>query len=264
MATKQQQDLFIKQIAPLIQKYAKLNNYKCCSAIIAQAICESNWGLSKLSAKYYNYFGMKCGSSWKGRSVNMRTGEEYTVGVHTTINANFRAYNNMEDGVKGYFDFIKLSRYANLKTATTPLQYATMLKQDGYATSSTYIKTLMSIVNAHKLTQYDNFNTITKTTSKIVTKSPYLFNGVDMSACFDTKFYLNKYQDLKSHGVTEQNAFEHFCRYGMKEQRQASANFNVLTYAMLYPDLRQAYGCHWEQYYMHYCKYGKKENRKGI
>ena len=106
MATKAQINSFISEIAPLIQKYAKLNGYKVCSTIIAQACCESNFGVSSLAAKYHNYFGMKCGNSWKGKSVNLKTKEEYKVGILSTIKDNFRVYESMEEGVKGYFDFI--------------------------------------------------------------------------------------------------------------------------------------------------------------
>ena len=65
------------------------------------------------------------------------------------------AYPNMEEGVKGYYDFISTKRYANLKTATTPKQYAEYLKADGYATSSSYVNTLVSTVNKYGLTKYD-------------------------------------------------------------------------------------------------------------
>ena len=154
---------FIEQIAPIIQKYAKEYGYKVCSPILAQACLESAYGKSGL-AKYHNYFGLKCGSSWKGKSVNMKTKEEYTVGTLTTIRDNFRAYDSMEEGVKGYFDFISTKRYANLKTATTPLQYLTFIKSDGYATSSSYVTNNMNVVNKYNLTQYDEPIVINKTT----------------------------------------------------------------------------------------------------
>lgn len=146
---------FISTIAPLIVREGKKRGYHVFSPIIAQAICESNWGQSKLSAGYNNFFGLKCGSKWKGASVNMKTKEEYTVGTLTTIKDNFRAYASVEDGVAGYFDFISTKRYANLKTAMTPLQYCQNLKADGYATSSSYVNTLMSIIQKNNLTKYD-------------------------------------------------------------------------------------------------------------
>ena len=154
MATKAQQQDFIKQIAPLMVAEAKKRGYKIVSTAIAQACIESAWGLSGL-AKYHNYFGIKCGSKWTGRSVNKATKEEYTPGVLTTIRDNFRAYDTMADGVKGYYDFINTARYANLKTAISAKQYAEFLKADGYATSSTYISTLVYTVDTHGLKEYD-------------------------------------------------------------------------------------------------------------
>ena len=64
---------FIKKIAAFVQKYAPQYGIKVHSPIIAQAILESGWGESKLSAKYHNYFGLKCGTKWTGPSVNMTT-----------------------------------------------------------------------------------------------------------------------------------------------------------------------------------------------
>lgn len=147
-------DTFISEIAPLMVKEARKRGYKIVSTAIAQAVIESNWGISGL-AKYHNYFGLKCGSKWVGKSVNMKTKEEYSVGTLTTINDNFRVYDSMVDGVKGYYDFISTSRYFNLKIASTPKQYAEYLKADGYATSSTYVNTLVNTVNKCNLTVYD-------------------------------------------------------------------------------------------------------------
>lgn len=154
MASNEQIRDFLNLIAPLIQKEAKLRKYRICSTVIAQAAVESAWGLSEL-AKYHNYFGLKCGSKWAGNSVNMKTKEEYIPGQLSTVRDNFRAYDCMVDGVKGYYDFISSPRYFNLKIASTPKQYAEYLKADGYATSSTYVNTLVNTVNKCNLTVYD-------------------------------------------------------------------------------------------------------------
>lgn len=147
---------FIKVIAGYVQKYAASYGIMVHSPIIAQAINESGWGESTLAAKYHNYFGMKCGTKWKGKSVNLETQEEYTVGTLTTITDNFRVYDSMEEGVKGYFEFIQLSRYQNLKGITDPQKYLETIKADGYATSSEYVKNNMALVKQYNLTQYDN------------------------------------------------------------------------------------------------------------
>jgi hypothetical protein len=170
MASKAEITSFISDIAPLIQKEGKSRGYKIVSTAIAQACIESRWGLSGL-AKYHNYFGMKCGSSWKGAFISMNTKEEYTQGQLTTIRDSFRVYNNMSDGVKGYYDFISSSRYANLKTATTPRQYAEYLKSDGYATSSSYVTTLINVVGSYELEKYDIPSEIVDTAPK--TGNPY-------------------------------------------------------------------------------------------
>lgn len=156
MALTSKQLDFIQAIAGYVQKYAPEYGIQVCSPIIAQAILESAWGESRLAAQYHNYFGMKCGTLWKGPSVNMSTQEEYQAGTLTTIKDNFRAYSSMEEGVKGYFEFIQLSRYKNLKGITDPKKYLETIKEDGYATSSTYVADVYKCVTTYNLTKYDN------------------------------------------------------------------------------------------------------------
>ena len=146
---------FIEQIAKCVKKYAYVYGIEVHSPIIAQAILESGWGKSGLASKYHNYFGLKCGSSWKGKSVNMATKEEYKVGTLTNIRDNFRVYDSMAAGVKGYFDFINTSRYANLKGVKNPEEYVKRIKADGYATSSKYVDNIMRVIRDNKLTRFD-------------------------------------------------------------------------------------------------------------
>lgn len=146
---------FIKKVAGYVQKYAAAYGIAVHSPIIAQAILESGWGGSRLAAVYHNYFGLKCGTRWTGKSVNLKTMEEYTPGTLTQIKDNFRVYGSMEEGVKGYFDFIQLERYQNLKGITDPAAYLETIKADGYATSSRYVENTMRIVSQYDLQQYD-------------------------------------------------------------------------------------------------------------
>lgn len=156
---------FMKEVAPVIVRVAAEKGYKYPSAIIAQAICESDWGDSLLASKYFNFFGMKCGSSWKGKYTDMRTKEEYKKGTLTNISAKFRAYDSIEYGIRGYFDFISTKRYANLKKATSAHDYIEMLKADGYATSSVYVDTVYKIWKVNELGRYDKKKTGAKTDS---------------------------------------------------------------------------------------------------
>ena len=146
---------FIEQIGNYVEQYAYVYGIEVHSPIIAQAILESGWGKSTLASKYHNYFGLKCGSAWKGKSVNMATKEEYKVGTLTNIRDNFRVYDSMEDGVKGYFDFINTRRYANLKGVRSPEEYVRRIKADGYATSSAYVTNLMAVIRVNNLTRFD-------------------------------------------------------------------------------------------------------------
>ena len=148
-------EAFIQKVAEKVSKYAPLYGISVHSPIIAQAIIESGWGKSGLASKYHNYFGLKCGSSWKGKSVNMTTKEEYKVGTMTNIRDNFRVFDDFDDGIRGYFEFINTSRYKNLKGVKSPEEYVRRLKADGYATSSKYVDNVMRVIRDNKLTRYD-------------------------------------------------------------------------------------------------------------
>ncbi len=150
MALTSAQIKFLTEFYKKASQICPIYGLKAIGAITAQAMCESNWNKSKLSNRYYNFFGMKCGSSWKGASVNMTTKEEYTKGTLTTIKDNFRVFNSLEDGIKGYCEFIRgLSRYSNLIGLTDDETYIRTIKADGWATSSTYVKTLTGILKNH-------------------------------------------------------------------------------------------------------------------
>lgn len=135
---------FYKKAAEICPVYG----LKAIGAITAQAMCESNWNRSTLSKTFHNYFGMKCGSSYKGNSVNMKTQEEYTKGSMTTIKDNFRVFGSLEEGIKGYCEFITgYNRYKNLIGLEDNEKYIRTIKNDGWATSTAYVHTLLGILN---------------------------------------------------------------------------------------------------------------------
>jgi len=151
---------FIDTMAGLLDKHKDEAGIQIIATPLAQAILESNFGTSILASRYHNYFGMKCGSSWTGDSVNMRTREEYRKGQLTNVSANFRVYSDMEAGVKGYFDFINTKRYSNLKTARSNAEFCQMLKDDGWATDSSYVTKLLNIIQTYNLSTFDKCYTV--------------------------------------------------------------------------------------------------------
>lgn len=100
------------------------------------------------------------------------------------------------------------------------------------------------------------------------TTQSYMAEGVDWQYVFDPKFYgeqkarANDTKTLRDVLVTDTALFQHFMQFGMNEQRQAKADFNVKVYRANYTDLQQAFGDNWKNYYWHYCLCGRKENRK--
>ena len=148
---------FIPTIAPLVvAENNKRGNPLFSSVVIAQAICESGWGQSKIMMKANAIFGIKATSDWKGKVYNANTQECYDGVSYTNITACFRAYDNLQESISDYFDLItKLERYRKATVAETPLECITAIKNGGYATSPTYINTIMSIINSNNLTQYD-------------------------------------------------------------------------------------------------------------
>ena len=153
---------FIPTIAPLVVAENKKRGKPLFpSVVIAQAICESGWGQSQIMMKANAIFGIKATSSWKGKVYNANTKECYDGVSYTNINACFRAYNNLQESISDYFDLItKSERYRKACVANSPLECITAIKNGGYATSPTYINTIMSIINSNNLTQYDNVDNV--------------------------------------------------------------------------------------------------------
>lgn len=93
----------------------------------------------------------------------------------------------------------------------------------------------------------------------------YVFNNLDYSLVFNPTYYTNTYGDLKNaFGTNVTKLFDHFCKYGMKEGRNAISTFNVNVYKNRYADLRNAFGNDLPRYYEHYIRYGKKEGRSTV
>lgn len=175
MATKEQVKSFIDMIAPIAQNLCKTREkWILPSACIAQACCESAYGTSRAMAGANGLFGFKVGrgvrygDAWKGKSYNTKTKEFY--GQYVSIRDNFRAYDTVDEAVEDYMDLLcSLSRYNAAVCETDPKKCITAIKNGGYATSPTYINTIMSIIDKHDLTKYDDVVTDKNSEDKIPT-----------------------------------------------------------------------------------------------
>lgn len=164
MATAAQVKKFIDTIAPIAVKVCKERGYGNAQAwtCVAQACCESAYGTATIMKNANAFFGIKASSGWVkaakygGKVYNAATKECYDGKTYTNIKACFRAYNNMEDSVRDYFDLIEGARYKASLTKDTVLEAITCIKNGGYATSPVYISTINTIFENNKaeITKY--------------------------------------------------------------------------------------------------------------
>lgn len=146
---------FIKSIATNAKQVCSERGlgYAQYATCIAQACCESGYGQSSLMANANAYFGIKATKAWLnkgGRIYNAKTKECYDGKTYTTITDSFRAYNSLADSVRDYFDLLSGKRYASSLKASTVKECITIIKNGGYATSPTYIDTIMKFYNSDK------------------------------------------------------------------------------------------------------------------
>lgn len=139
---------FIEEITGHITRLAPKYGITCPTAVVAQACVESAYGTST-KAKHHNYFGLKykpgrCPSA--SGAFTDSSSEQRPDGSYMRIRTQWFGFKTMEDGVKGYFEFISARQYKNLKGVTDPLTYLSLIRRDGYATSLKYVSTCMAVV----------------------------------------------------------------------------------------------------------------------
>ena len=167
---------YIKQYAPLAVEQMKQHNVPA-SITLAQGLLESGAGLSTLSRKSNNHFGIKCGGGWRGRSVRAKD---------DAPNECFRAYRKVEDSYEDHSLFlVGNQRYASLfKLKKTDYKsWARGLKKAGYATDPSYANKLITIIETYDLYKYDNDGMSkreAKKWQKLLKKKPWLANPHDV------------------------------------------------------------------------------------
>ena len=151
---------FLDSIIPDAYKLANDNDLYA-SVMIAQAILESNWGASGLSAApYYNLFGIK--GTYNGKGVTFYTLEDDGSGNYYQIRDSFRAYPSYKESLTDYADKMvngvtwDSEFYSGTwKSNTSSYKDATAALTGTYATDTRYGGKLNNLITTHGLTQYD-------------------------------------------------------------------------------------------------------------
>lgn len=119
------------------------------SITLAQGLLESGAGKSSLARKSNNHFGIKCGSSWDGRTERHDDDRR---------NECFRAYRHARESYEDHSKFLRTgARYAFLfrMKITDYKGWARGLKKAGYATDPNYADRLIDIIELYELYKYD-------------------------------------------------------------------------------------------------------------
>ena len=129
------------------------------SVCIAQSAHETGWGKSDIMTKANAFFGIKAGGSWTGKIFTADT-REVVNGESVNITANFRAYDNLADSVRDYYDLITAARYSAALSRVGAVKSASetinAIHAGGYATEPLYVGYIMDIVNGRDLEQWDS------------------------------------------------------------------------------------------------------------
>jgi hypothetical protein len=145
------------------------------SITLAQGLLESGAGRSELSRKSNNHFGIKCGSSWRGKTVRHDDDAR---------NECFRVYKHPRESYEDHSLFLtRGARYAFLfKLSITDYKgWARGLKKAGYATDPSYANRLITIIEDYELYKYDRKGRGGKVSSAVPALQHQVYLSNDMA-----------------------------------------------------------------------------------
>lgn len=123
------------------------------SITLAQGICESGAGQSRLAREGHNHFGIKVGMNWTG---------PYMIVADDRPDDRFRVYRTDDESFEDHSKFLRNNqRYRSLfdLKETDYKGWAYGLKRCGYATNPNYAPMLIGIIERYNLSQFDSYNT---------------------------------------------------------------------------------------------------------
>jgi len=128
---------------------------------MAQAILESNAGMSDLATEANNHFGIKCGGEWNGPTYFKKDDDRDRQG--RLIKSCFRVFRDAEDSFRAHSQFLldpkKSYRYGPLFEIqrTDYKSWAWGLSKAGYATNPAYANLLIHLIEKYALYTYDYY-----------------------------------------------------------------------------------------------------------
>ncbi|WP_282939012.1 glucosaminidase domain-containing protein [Paenibacillus sp. RC67] len=179
---------FIAAIAPVAVKLRREGSPLYSSVRIAQAILETGCMLHD----WNNLVGFKVGSGepnayWHGRSVSTTTWEVYDGIKVDGVQANWRAYDCIEDCFKDQDLLFNWSRYDRVRAATSPQVQTNALYLCGYATDPIYAEKLNSLILTHELERYDKEAKEPMLDADVANTIINTWMGPDWQDCMDKK-----------------------------------------------------------------------------
>ena len=152
----QAESIFLSKTTPAAMATARQYGVPA-SIALAQAICESGWGKSKLATQANNYFGVKATHLTDPETYVEMPTEEFVHGVEKSELADFERYISATESFKAHARLLSMAeRYKPaMAVAADPDHFAIELQQCGYSTSPSYAVELMMLVKEYDLQQYD-------------------------------------------------------------------------------------------------------------
>ena len=135
---------FIARIAPIAVEEGRKHNIPP-SAIISQAILESNYGRSALAREGNNYFGIKA-YYWKGKTIRYK--------AHDGVDK-YRRYSCLRESVIDYCKFVTKPRYRKAFQYSNGEDFVRSVARLGYCTDKQYAFWISEIISRYDLSRFD-------------------------------------------------------------------------------------------------------------
>ncbi|WP_124058533.1 glycoside hydrolase family 73 protein [Vaginisenegalia massiliensis] len=153
-----QKEAFVKQLVPIAQRLQR--EYGILASIsLSQAMLESDFGASQLSAEYHNLFGVKTDAS-DPQGIDFST-KEFVDGEWITIVDRFKVYHSWEESMEEHAKLLyygtswNAEYYQDVKQGRDYVAQAKGLQSAGYATDPGYADKIIAMIEEWQLYQYD-------------------------------------------------------------------------------------------------------------